>query len=115
MHIYPSCEIQVAKSFHYDISHNNNDDATPKHYTISAQRNGKYVFSITLGEDEISVSLYKTQTFKKHEIKGLPGVSVNIMTSFNGDDTDNRMFILADPHCIEKLLSDIETHMQNSN
>ena len=109
MHIYPSCEIQVAKSFHYDISHNDHDDATPRHYTISAQRNGKYVFSITLGEDEISVSLYKTQTFKKHEIKGLPGVSVakTIFRVF-----EKRMFILADPHCIEKLLSDIETHMQ---
>lgn len=108
---YPLDEIQAVPSFQYDLREakaNTTDNGTdPKYYSLTAIRENKCLFSITIGSDEVSVSIHKDEPdlMKFEEIEGLPSVALDVLLS---KESDIKRFILADPQCIEKMLLVIE-------
>jgi len=107
---YPLDEIQAVPSFHYDLQDKTKTGSgiVPKHYSLTAIRGKKCLFSITVGSEEMSVSIHadKPDLMEFKEIEGLPEVALSVMLS---KESSIKRFILAEPTCIEKLLSEIET------
>lgn len=106
---YPLDEINAAPCFSYNLQDGQpaTDPPTPTHYQMSAIRKGVALFSITISGDEISVTIHKDQPKPQifDDIDGLPNVSVSMLLS---SDCDTNRFILAEPNCVENVLSTID-------
>lgn len=109
---YPLDEIHAAPCFSYNLQDDQGrprspDLANPTHYNLSAVRGGKALFSVNICGDEISVTIHKDtpqyQVFE--EIQDLPDVAVGVLLS---KECDNRRFILAEPNCVDNVLSTID-------
>lgn len=97
---YPLDEVQGAPVF---------DPAkeSSRFYSIVAIRGSKALFSINIGDEEISVTVHQDQPDYQNfgDIDGLPGVAIGVLLS---KDSETHRFILAEPNCIEDVLSVID-------
>jgi hypothetical protein len=115
---YPLDEINAAPCFSYNLQDGTSfqsiptgkpaDPASPTHYNMSAIRDGKALFSISISGDEISVTIHKDQPSPTvfDDIENLPGVAVSMLLS---KESDSHRFILAEPNCVENVLLTIDS------
>lgn len=116
---YPLDEIHVLPSFYYDISDKTvasptNSNTAPIGMSLTAVRGKEALWSINIGDETLSITINKDkpeyQTFDKiagTEGTELEGLSIGIIIS---QESVTTKFILAEPGCIEKVLTKIEEH-----
>ena len=106
---YPLDEIQAAPSFNYDLMRGGTppEPPVPTHYSLSAIRDSKCLYSISISGDEITITIHKDVPHMRQfeNIEGLPEVCLGIMLS---KESDVKRFILADPQSIHNVLAEIQ-------
>jgi hypothetical protein len=108
---YPLDEIQATPSFSNfagPLNPQSVRESSSAEYNLVAIRGTNALFTITVDESKVSVSIHGDQpSYQKFDnIEGLPGIAMNILYS---RDSRVTTFILADPDCISKVLSVINS------